>query len=170
MSTSDCYPSWETRAEDSSRKFVGSEVAEAEQIRCPVCAGDVPLGSSTPSDGAVCPNCRCSVSFIENNDPCVVKVCMPRRLQFQETSNELFQKPLPNGDAPHMLIVDVSTVSPFSAVLGSLSSANKRIKQSHGQLKLIATPHSQPRQILDMLGLHKVFDICDDEGQALKAG
>jgi hypothetical protein len=170
MSTSDCYPTLGIRAEDAPRTFVSPEAAEAVQSRCPVCAGELPNGDSTRSDDVVCPDCQCWVSFIENGDRCVVKVRMPRSFQFQATPNELFEEPPSHGDASHLLIVDVSAVSPFSAMLGRISRANKRIKRSGGQLKLIAEPHSGPRQVLDMLELQKVFDICDDERQALEAG
>jgi hypothetical protein len=65
------------------------------------------------------------------------------------------------------LVVDVSRVDVFSALIGRLSRVNRMLTQRGNQMKLVASPDSLPRRMLRVLGLERKFTIYDEAERAL---
>ena len=88
-------------------------------------------------------------------------------LIIQQVADELYR--LVDAQQCENLLLNFSGVAFLSSsVLGKLISLNKRIKPLGGKLKFCEM-HPKVYEIFTITGLHRLFDIKDDETDALQS-
>jgi hypothetical protein len=148
-------------------QFASTATLDFEPTHCPACGVELPTDRASLPEGATCPSCRSDVRFLEGADPGAVEVRLPKRMDLRAAQNELFEPFLSRGNTWPAMIVDVSRVAVFSALIGRLSHVNTIMGQRGARMKIVASPDSLARRMLRVLGLEKRFSVYDDVERAL---
>ena len=147
--------------------IISSRTPEGTPNRCPVCNNDLKIEPSSPAGDAPCPYCGHLLWFSPENAGDVQVIKPAGNLDCPESLDRFVESvELRPGI---QLILDFSDVQSISsAALGKLITLDKKVKAHGGTLRL-SNIRPEIYEVFAITKLNKLFDIRDDEANALHA-